>query len=122
VIVMGTPPDSAHSQMESLVSAGTPLIVIVAAPGAHGATMAGTHGTGAPIAAATAGLAGELHAPKEAMFAMGTKSMMVATVVVAVIIAPWGVTVNGDGVFPIGHISIAPSTTNWATVATSDTL
>jgi hypothetical protein len=112
VIEMGAPPDRVHSQVESLVSAGTPLMVTVEAPGAHGATMAGTQGTGAPIAATTAGLAGELQAPKEAMFSIGTKSMIVATMAVAVTVAPWGVTVNGDGVFPIGHIRVAPATTN----------
>ena len=105
--------------MESLVRAGIPLISTVGAPGTQGATMAGTQGTGTPRAAMTSGLAGELHNPKVAMFSSGTKSMMVATGVGAVTIAPSGMTTSGTGTFPIGHITIAPSTTSWPMLATS---
>ena len=74
--------------------------------------MAGTQGTGTPRAAMTSGLAGELHNPNVAMFSSGTKSMMVAAGVVAVTMAPSGMTTNGTGIFPIGHMTIAPSTTS----------
>ena len=111
-MVIGAPPERTHSQIESLVSAGMPLIRTVGAPGAHGATMAGTHGTGAPRAAMTAGLAGELHAPKVAIFSSGTKSIMVAAGVGAVTNAPSGTTTSGTGALPIGHIIMAPATTS----------
>ena len=70
-MVMGAPPERMHSQIESLVRAGIPLINTVGAPGTQGATMAGTQGTGTPRAAMTSGLAGELHNPNVAMFSSG---------------------------------------------------
>lgn len=62
---------------EVLSSAGMFPIITVGAPGAHGAGITGMHGTGvrtpkaAVVAAATAGLAMDMHIPKGGMFTMG---------------------------------------------------
>jgi len=68
----------------SLVSMDFPPAVMVGAPGTHGAVVAGTQGMGVStpkaeeVAAATVGLASDLHTPKEGMLLMGAKSMVVA--------------------------------------------
>src|SRR5664279_5597860 len=77
----------AHIQLHVLseVSAGIPPTETVEEPGDHGPAIAGMHGWGvrtpnaAAVAAATCGLAGEVHIPKVAMFVIGTMSWMVAT-------------------------------------------
>ena len=59
-------------------------IMTVGAPGAHGATVTGTHGIGvstpkaAAVAAATIGFEGELHIPNGGMLTMGLLSIMFA--------------------------------------------
>ena len=93
--------------------------------GDHGSAVAGTHGAGvnapdlAAVAAATAGLAGELHIPNVLMFVIGMKSLTVArstagTGEVATCGGP-GTTVRGDAVVPISHIIWAPFATRTAT-------
>src|SRR5215470_12114385 len=78
-----TPPQ-AHINLDWLLSAGMLPIRTVGDPGAHGAGMTGTQGMGvstpraAVVAAATVGLARELHTPKGGMLTIGTLSMMVA--------------------------------------------
>lgn len=70
-------PAQVHMHFEVLSSAGMFPIITVGAPGAHGAGITGMHGTGvrtpkaAVVAAATAGLAMDMHIPKGGMFTMG---------------------------------------------------
>jgi hypothetical protein len=72
-----TPPQL-HINMEELLSSGTFPMSTVGDPGTQGAVVTGTQGIGvktpkaAAVAAATEGLAGELHIPKGMMFTMGT--------------------------------------------------
>ena len=91
-------------------------ICTVGEPGAHGALVAGMQGMGvsapsaAAVAAATIGLAKELHIPNGGMFNIGTWSMMLAEG------APdstrfAGSTLSVDGAAPNGHFSIAPEHT-----------
>jgi hypothetical protein len=110
-----TPPHM-HSHMHSLVRAGIPVIVTDMAPGAHGATVTGTHGIGvstpraAAVAEATSGLLGVVHIPKVGIFSMGTMSMMVAAGK-PLAITPVGVALSGAGTIPNEHVIIAPVTT-----------
>src|SRR5260370_16608912 len=84
-----TPPQQ-HWQVETLSRAGMPPIITVAAPGFHG-VVTGTQGIGvktpraAAVADATVGLAMDMHMPKGGMFVMGTKSMMLAAGVFALL-------------------------------------
>src|ERR1051325_1162092 len=90
---------------------------VVADPGAHGAVVTGTQGCGvrtpraAEVAAATWGLARELHMPKGGMLVIGTKSMIVAaggphTVLLA------GRTLSAAGAAPKLHAIMAPEVTS----------
>jgi hypothetical protein len=112
-----TPPHM-HMQVQVLFSAGTLPIRTVGDPGVQGAVVTGMQGMGvstpkaAAVAAATAGLAGDMHIPKGGMFTSGWLSIMV----------PAGVphrglfvgnTFNVLGATPNGHINIAPETTSW---------
>jgi hypothetical protein len=69
-------------QVEVLFNAGKFSINTVGEPGVHGAGVTGTHGIGvrtpiaAAVAAATVGLAREVHMPKGMMFTIGLLSMM----------------------------------------------
>jgi hypothetical protein len=71
-----TPPQL-HMHLEVLSSAGILPIMTVGAPGIHGALVAGMQGIGvstpsaAAVAAATIGLAGELHTPNGIIFIKG---------------------------------------------------
>jgi len=64
--------------VEVLFKAGMLAMRTVGEPGVHGATTTGMHGMGvktpnaAAVAAATAGFAGLIHAPKGMRFTMGT--------------------------------------------------
>ena len=63
---------------QELSKAGILPIIVLLAPGVHGATVAGIHGIGvstpkaAAVAEATTGLANELHMPNGKIFIMGT--------------------------------------------------
>lgn len=58
-----------HVSLSVLSRAGKPPIITTEVePGVHGATVAGTHGVGTPLAAAVR----VLHVPKGAMFVTGT--------------------------------------------------
>jgi hypothetical protein len=81
--------------------------ITVAAPGTHGDAVTGIQGCG-DIAAATAGLAGEVHIPKGAIFTMGLLSIMVAMGCDVVITILSGKTVNVPGAAPKLHCSVAP--------------
>ena len=113
-IVM-TPPQ-VHMQVHALFSAGIPPIMQVAEPGVHGVVVTGMQGIGvktpraAAVAAATAGLAIDMHIPKVGMFVMGTKSMMFAAGVVALTLLT-GNTLSAEGAIPNEHIITAPAVT-----------
>lgn len=78
-------PPQLHINKDVFCSAGTPLINTPGLQGTQGAAVWGTQGMGvrtpnaAAVAAATAGLAGQLHIPNGEMFTRGTLSFMVAT-------------------------------------------
>jgi hypothetical protein len=78
-----TPPHM-HMHLEVTLRAGTPPILTVGEPGAQGAVITGTQGTGvstpeaAVVAVATAGLVGVMHIPNVGIFTKGAKSMIVA--------------------------------------------
>lgn len=71
-------PAQVQAQVDVLLSAGELLIKTVGAPVTQGAGTTGTQGTGvrtpiaAEVAAATAGLANEVHSPKGRIFDNGT--------------------------------------------------
>jgi hypothetical protein len=104
-------------QVHVLVRAGIPLMVTDTAPGAHGATVAGTHGIGvstpsaAEVADATTGLLTVVHMPKVGMFVSGTMSMMVAAGRLLAV-TPIGVALKGAGLTPKEQVIIAPVTTS----------
>lgn len=58
----------------------------------------------AAVAAATVGLAGDMHIPKLIMLSMGTKSTMVAGGPTIIMVLVTGKTIRGQGALPIGHI------------------
>src|SRR5258708_4770181 len=96
-------------QVQVLLSAGMPPIMVVAAPGVHGDAVTGMQGMGvstpraAAVAAATVGLAIDMHMPKGGMFVIGTKSMMFAAGVVALTLFT-GKTLSAEGAIPKVHI------------------
>ncbi len=77
-------PPQLHISLQLLLTAGMLPIRTVGEPGTQGAAVAGRHGMGvstpsaAAVAAATMGLAIELHMPNGAMFTIGLLSMMLA--------------------------------------------
>jgi hypothetical protein len=103
-------------QVEVLLSAGIPPIMQVAEPGTHGA-VTGMHGMGvrtpnaAAVAAATVGLAIDMHMPKGGMFTMGAQSMMVAAGAPAIVLF-MGSTFKVEGAMPKVHIIMAPVVTS----------
>lgn len=70
--------------IELSVNAGAPPAMTVGEPGAHGAVVTGRHGIGvntpsaAAVAAATMGLANDVHIPNGKMLTIGTLSRMFA--------------------------------------------
>lgn len=114
-----TPP---HMQlhMQVLFSAGMLAIVTVGEPGDQGAAVFGMHGIGvstpraAAVAAATVGLAMDMHIPKGGMFTIGLLSMMFAAGGPAPMTLFAGSTFNVLGATPNEHIIIAPEQTSWA--------
>ena len=103
--------------VQVLLRAGMLLIRTVGEPGVQGAGVTGTQGIGvstpraAAVAAATAGLAGDVHMPKGAILATGLLSMIVAAGVPHSVLFV-GKTLRLLGARPNGHISIAPDTTS----------
>src|SRR5437868_3727793 len=110
-----TPPQ-AHVQMEVLLRAGIPPISTVGEPGVQGA-VTGMQGMGvntpsaAAVAAATVGLAIDMHIPKGGMLTMGAQSMIVAAGAPA-IVRLTGSTFKVEGAMPNGHIIMAPVVTS----------
>jgi hypothetical protein len=70
-------PAQLHMHLEELFKAGKPPIVAVGEPGAQGAVVTGMHGIGvstpiaADVAAATVGLAKDMHMPNGGIFVIG---------------------------------------------------
>ena len=83
----------------------------VAEPGIQGAGITGVQGIGvntpkaAAVAAATAGLAGDLHMPNGKIFTKGLKSMMFAAGLLSHITRFAGKTTRLLGAMPIVHIN-----------------
>ena len=98
--------------MEVLFKAGLFAIITVGEPGDQGAGVFGTHGTGDPSAATTAGLDGAVHIPNGAIFITGLLSMIVATEAPAVTLSA-GNTFSELGAAPNEHINVAPEVTSW---------
>jgi hypothetical protein len=107
-----TPPQR-HVKVDTLSSAGALHSITVGAPATHGAGVAGMHGTGvstpmaAEVAAATIGLAIEVHMPNDGMFMIGTWSMMFAAIMLLVITV-LGVGTSVLGASPKLHFMAAP--------------
>jgi hypothetical protein len=103
-----------HINFELLLRAGILPIKTVGEPGAHGETVFGIQGCGvktpsaADVAAATWGLARELHVPKGMMLAIGLLSIIVAAGWFDVITLLAGNTVSVPGAAPKVHIIVAP--------------
>jgi hypothetical protein len=102
-----------HINVEELLRAGIFPMSTVGDPGVQGAGVTGIQGIGvktpkaADVAAATVGLASELHIPKGIMFTMGMLSMILASGV-CVITLFFGRTTRELGAAPKLHCSIAP--------------
>lgn len=103
-------PPQMHMHFEESFSAGILPTSTVGDPGTHGAAMTGIQGIGvstpiaAAVAAATVGLARELHMQKGCMFTMGLLSMIFAIGMELDIDAVLdGSTINVDGADPKVH-------------------
>src|SRR5271163_5301507 len=109
-------PAQVHISLEVESSAGIFPIRTVGAPGAHGAGVTGTQGTGvstpaaAVVAVITAGFVGAEHIPKGGIFTIGLLSMMLAAGV-PVSVLFWGRTTSVDGAAPKLHSIAAPMQT-----------
>ncbi len=116
-----TPPQ-AHWHVCVLSRAGMLPISVLAAPALHGPVVIGMQGWGvstpiaADVAAATCGLASDMHMPNGMMFVIGTKSMIVAAGTTLAFVRLMGSTTKVDGAAPKGHCSMAPWTT-WSGIA-----
>ena len=100
-----TPPN-AHTHIDDRVIEGRFLSSSFGFGGAHGATIAGMHGIGAPNAAATAGFAGDVHIPNGSMFMNGAKSVMVATGILPALIILAGRIISVPGANPNAHLTM----------------
>jgi hypothetical protein len=113
----------AHKQLhlEESFKAGMLPIITVAEPGAQGVTVLGMQGIGvktpkaAEVAAATVGLANELHIPKVGMFAKGWWSMIFAAGVPHMVLFV-GATIRVAGATPKVHCIIAPIVTSFGII------
>jgi hypothetical protein len=112
-----TPPQL-HMHFEVLLRAGILATNTVGDPGAQGAAVTGTQGMGvrtpraAAVAAATIGLAMELHIPNGRMFIMGLLSIIFA-IGIAVMTLLAGRTIRELGATPKLHCSMAPPHTKF---------
>src|SRR3984957_13096452 len=110
-------PAHMHISVEVLSSVGMLPSSTVGAPGTQGATVAGIHGMGvrtpiaAAVAAATIGLAGDIHMPNGMMFTSGMLSMMFASGTSSVMTRLVGNTTSELGAIPMVHIMVAPMQT-----------
>lgn len=111
-------PAQAHMHLLLLFKAGKVPSNTVGDPGAQGATVTGMQGMGvrtpraAAVAAATVGLAMDVHIPKGRMLTIGAKSIMLAASgPPAIVGGPLGITINALGATPKEHCNVAPITT-----------
>src|SRR5271169_1278782 len=110
-------PAHIHISVEVLSSVGISASNTVGAPGTQGATVMGMQGIGvntpiaAAVAAATIGLAGDMHMPNVMMLTIGIKSMMLASGISSVNTMLVGRTTSELGIIPMVHIIIAPMQT-----------
>jgi len=110
-----TPP---HMQLhlEVLFRAGIFASITVGEPGAQGAGVFGIHGIGvstpmaAAVAAATVGLAMDIHIPNGGIFTIGLLSMILPAGGPPHMTLLVGKTFSDDGAIPKVHIIIAPET------------
>src|ERR1700733_6337219 len=100
-------PPYAHWHVAPMLSAGSSSISIVDGV-THGAGIIGRHAAGAPSAATTVGLAGELHSGNGGMFVIGTMSTIVPTITPGGDITVEAGTTSVLGPRPRSHISIEP--------------
>ena len=113
---MITPPHM-QAQVEVLSNAGIPPSITVAAPGAQGATVFGTHGMGvktpraAAVADATVGLASDMQTPKVGIFTIGLLSIMFAAGAPTMVLLV-GSTLSALGAAPKLHIIMHPEVAN----------
>lgn len=109
-------PPHIHMHLSPPDIIGSPLNKHVGFTGIHGATTAGTHGIGvktpkaAAVAAATVGLEIVLHIPKDIMFTIGIKSIIVATGNPAANTGNFGGTTKGTEATPNEQLHKAPQT------------
>lgn len=107
-----TPPHM-HINLELLFSAGMLPISTVGAPGTQGAMVMGIQGMGvrtpsaAAVAAATMGLAKDMHVPKGMTLAMGLLSKILAAGVPVMTLLS-GITIKEPGAAPNEHCVTAP--------------
>jgi hypothetical protein len=111
-------PAQEHMHVLVLFRAGILPIMTVGDPGVQG-VVTGTHGIGvstpsaAAVAAATVGLARELHIPNGGMFTIGLKSMMFAAGGPSAFVRFTGNTIRLAGDAPKLHAIMAPIFTCW---------
>ena len=113
------PPAQVHMRVQVAFNAGMLFTITVGEPGIHGATVAGTHGTGEPSAAITAGFVGAVHIPNGMMFTIGAKSIIVAAGLFSPVTGgPFGTTMSALGATPNEHLICALATTSGAGMRT----
>lgn len=121
-------PAHVHMHIDVLFNTGIPPSVTVGDPGVQGEAVAGMHGMGvstpnaAVVAAATTGLAGDMHMPKGMMFTMGAKSMILAAICFPHCTRLTGSTIKAEGATPIVHINCAVMTVTCAIASPCETL
>src|SRR5690242_9595675 len=109
-------PPQAQVHMEVLSRAGIPPIITVGQPGVQG-VVTGMQGMGvrtpsaAAVAAATIGLAMDMHMANGGILTMGAQSMMVAAGAPAMVLL-MGSTLSVEGAIPNVHIIMAPVVTS----------
>jgi len=102
-------PAHVHISLHWLSRVGLPPNNTVGPPGTQGAVVTGMQGIGvktpnaAAVAAATAGLAGDMHMPNGMTFTMGTWSMMLASGWFPVLTRFTGRTTKLLGAMPMLH-------------------
>jgi|TARA_B110000967_G_scaffold194808_1_gene223698 hypothetical protein len=112
-------PAQLHINLLEALSAGVLPSRTVGEPGSQGELVAGMQGMGvstpraAAVAAATIGLAGDVHTPKGRTLTKGMWSMIVAAGIFEVITILVGRTANDEGTMPKEHCIIAPIHTCW---------
>jgi uncharacterized membrane protein YvlD (DUF360 family) len=107
-------PPHIQLRLQLLFNVGIFPNITVLEPGVQGATVAGMHGIGvstpnaAVVAAATVGLANELHMPNGRIFTMGLLSMMLAAGILLVVTRFCGNTTRELGAAPNEQLIMAP--------------